>query len=134
VLANVVAVFVGHDHIGDHDVRLSALNFGKRLRRIMAGNHIDVFPAKGDLDHLAHGGAVIDEIDCGRGGAHRINPPSASASSASVWAASSSSRRASNISSVADRSTVRVPALSPGKNLYDPVSTPLQRFTTWTNA
>src|SRR5205807_5404063 len=94
---------------------------------IVAGDHVDVLAPEGDLDHLPHGRAVINEIDS-RGRAH-WKPPSALS-----CAASSHSRRASSISSVADLSTVRVAALAPGTNLYEPVSTPLQYFTICTTA
>src|SRR5262245_60618201 len=105
VPANVIAVLFRHDDICNYYVWLGALNRRQGLRRIVTRNHIDVLAAKGDFNHLAHGGAVIDKVDRwgrGGGGTHRIKPPSASAS---VCAASSTSRRASSISSVADRST-----------------------------
>src|SRR5579859_444251 len=127
VLADFIAVFSGHDHVGDHDIGLGLFDLAQGAGGIVAGNHVDVFPTEGDLDHLAHGRAVVDEIDSG-GRAHQIPP------SALSWAASSHSRRASSISSVADLSTVRVAALAPGTNLYEPVSTPLQYFTICTTA
>src|SRR5262249_36761657 len=88
---------------------------------------VDVLAAEGNLDDLAHGGAVVDEVD--GGSAHCKKPPSES-----FCVASSSSRSASSINSVAERSTVRVFDLSPGRNLYDPLSMPLHRFTTCTTA
>src|SRR5438270_13020703 len=110
MLANVVTVFVRHDHVSDHNIRLRHFDFSQRRGRIVTGHHIDVLTAKGDLDHFAHGRTVVNKIDSGNR-AH-LKPPSPLSR-----ADSSSSRRASNISSVAERSTVRVAALSPGKNL-----------------
>src|SRR5579859_2500562 len=127
VLAHVVAVLVRHDHVGNHNVRPGGLNLRQRRCRIVAGHHVDVLPPEGDLDHLAHGRTVVDEIDSGNR-AHQKPPSAGSCADSSSW------RRASSISSVAERSTVRVAALSPGRNLYDPVSTPLQYFTMWTTA
>src|SRR3954462_6643005 len=110
VLANVVAILVRHDYVGDHDVRPGGFDFSQRRRRIMAGHHVDVLPPEGDLDYLAHGRTVVNKVDSGIRSHQK--PPSIES-----CAASSSSRRASSISSVADRSTVRVAALSPGRNL-----------------
>src|SRR5262245_37913237 len=127
VLANFVAVLVRHDDVGDHDVRPGGFDLRQRRCRIMTSHDIDVLSTEGDLDHLAHGRTVINEVDSGNR-AHQ-KPPSAL-----PWAASSSSRSASSMSSVAERSTVRVAALSPGRNLYDPASRPLQHFTMCTTA
>src|SRR5207248_4859658 len=106
------------------NIRPGGFNLLQRGRSIVASHHVDVFPPEGDLDHLAHGRTVVNKVDSGRR-AHRKPPSPLSC------AASSNSRSASSISSVAERSTVRVAALSPGKNLYDPVSAPLQYFTMW---
>src|SRR5258708_40374321 len=98
VLANVIAVFVGHDDISDHDIWPGLFNLDQGQGSVMAGDNIDVLAPEGDLDHLAHGGAVIDEIHSG-GSAHRASPPSESS-----CAASSRSPTASTISCVAYRS------------------------------
>src|SRR6478752_7516128 len=127
MLADVIAVLVRHDHVRNHNVRPGRFDLGQRRGGIMTGDNVNVFPAEGDLNDLTHGRTVINEIDSGDR-AH-LKPPSPLS-----CADSSSSRRASSISSVAERSTVRVAALSPGKNLYDPASTPLQCFTIWTTA
>src|SRR5258707_14508524 len=109
-LANFIAVFAGHDHVGDHDRWLRGLDLSQRGGSVVTGDYVDVLAPEGDLDHLAHGCAVVNEVNS-RGRAH-CRPPSEL-----VCAPSSSSRKASSSSSVGDRSTVRVDALSPGKNL-----------------
>src|SRR5258708_6829841 len=110
-LADFVSIFIRHDHVGDDNVRPGLLELAERGGGIVVGDHVDVLAAEGDLYHLAHGRAVINEINR-RGGAHRI-PPSGSPSCAfsSTW------RKASSIRSVGDRSTVRVVASAPGMNL-----------------
>src|SRR6478609_10977259 len=110
MLADVVAVLVRHDHVCNHNVRVRGFDLFQRDRGVMAGDNVNVFPAEGDLDYLTHGRTVVNEIDSGDR-AH-LKPPSPLS-----CADSSSSRSASSISSVAERSTVRVEALSPGRNL-----------------
>src|SRR5262249_30209629 len=96
VLANIITVFVRHDDVSDDDIRPILLDLSQCLRGVVACHYIDVFPAEGDLDHFAHGGAVVNEIHS-RDSGHRTKPPSVP-----LWADSSSSRRASSISSVAE--------------------------------
>jgi hypothetical protein len=67
VLADLVAIFIGHDHVGDDDVRLGLLDLSEGGGGIVAGYDVDVLAAEGDLDDLAHGGAVINEINGWRG-------------------------------------------------------------------
>ena len=122
VLADFIAVFVGHDDVGDDHVGPGLFDLGEGAGSIMAGDDVDVLAAEGDLDDLAHGGAVVNEID---GGCRTHSEPPADIS----FSPSSSSRRASSMSSVAERSTVRVVAVAPGTNLYTPLSLPLQLFT-----
>src|SRR5258708_3471736 len=62
-LANVIAVLAGHDYVGDHNGRLRALDLDQRRLRVVAGDHVNVLAAEGDLDHLAHGCAVVNEIN-----------------------------------------------------------------------
>src|SRR5262249_55184374 len=127
VLAIFIAVFFRHDDVCDYYVGFGSLDFTEGTGRVMACNYIDVFAAESDLDDLAHGGAVVNEIDSGDS-AHTSPPSGLSCLS------SSNSRNASSINSVADRRTVRVVALSPGTNSYEPVSIPLLYFTMWTTA
>src|SRR5215468_5864683 len=67
VLADFIAVFVRHDDIGDDDVWSILLELFQRAHRIWIGNHINVLTAKGDLDYLTHGCAVINKSYCGCG-------------------------------------------------------------------
>src|SRR5947209_8410673 len=127
VLADVIAIFAGHDHIGNHHVRPGLLDLAQSGGGIVMGHHVDVLAPEGDLNDFAHGRAVINEINCGDS-AHQ-KPPSGPS-----CASSSSSRSASSINSVAERRTVRVEAVSPGTNLYPPLSTPLLDFTICTTA
>src|SRR6185437_9228304 len=127
-LANLIAVLFRHNDVCDHNIRSCLLNFAERHSGIVRCDHIHVLTAKSDLDHFPHGRAIVNEID-GWDGSHQ-NPPSVVSSCSD----SSSSRNAVNMSSVADRKTVRVAALSPGINLYEPESLPLQNFTIWTTA
>src|SRR5580658_4774277 len=112
--ANGVAVLVGHDHVGDHDVGLILFELGERGRGIRASNYVDALTAESDLDDFAHRRAVIDEINRGRSlrfrfvqrwNSHRF--AHCASLSAMSRAPSSNSRMASSIRSVADRSTVR---------------------------
>src|SRR3954454_20529605 len=120
VLADLVAIFVGHDDVGDHDGGALLLDHRERGCGVVARDHVDVLATERDLDDLAHRRRVIDEIDSGCGALRHVahcGPPSASSRSSS-----STSRSASSISSVAERSTVRVAAVAPGTNLETPVS------------
>src|SRR6201995_2870973 len=126
-LANLVPVFYGHNDVCDYDIGALLLNLFQGEHGIMAGEYIDVLPSEGDLDDFTHGGAIVNEIN--RGHRRHQKPPSKS-----LCIDSSSSRRASSINSVEERSTVRVAAVSPGRNLYDPESCPLQCFTICTMA
>src|SRR6185312_10152896 len=55
------AVFVGHDDVGDHDIRRILLDTGQRGGSVGVRDHVDVLAAECDLDDFAHGGAVIDK-------------------------------------------------------------------------
>src|SRR2546423_6535853 len=110
VLADFVAILVGHDDVGDDHVGPGLLDLNECCGGIVAGDDVDVLAAEGDLDDFAHGGAVVNEID-GGGGTHSAPPADIS------FSPSSNSRRASSISSVAERNTVRVVAVAPGTNL-----------------
>src|SRR5262249_217041 len=112
VLADFVAVLVGHDHVGDDHVGTLLLDLHERGGGIVAGDHVDVLAAERDLDDFAHRGRVVDEIYRPCGG-HSYWPASDEACSSP----SSPSRSASSMSSVAERITVRVCAVAPGMNL-----------------
>src|ERR1700735_654636 len=113
-LANVIAVFVRHDYVGDHHIRSDLVELLERGSGIRAGDDVNILLAKSDLHHLAHSGTTLDEV-------HRWSPccfqvlcfahdPSFSISSRSP---SSNSRMASSKRSVAERNTVRWVALAP---------------------
>src|SRR5579859_3829978 len=127
VLADFVSVFLRHDDVGDDDVGRVLFDLLQRRVRVAAGDDLDVLAPERDLDDFAHRRRVVDEVHrrCRRlwRVAH-CEPPSALPASLS-----SSSRKASSISSVADRITVRVAAVAPGTNLYTPVSCRLQLLT-----
>ena len=63
MLADLVTIFAGHDYVGDHDIGPGLFDFAQGAGCVLAGNHVDVLAPEGDLDHLPHGGAVVDEID-----------------------------------------------------------------------
>ena len=118
VLANLgadgVAVSVRHDDVGDDCIRRILIELPEGRSRIRAGDDIEILAAERDLDDFAHGGAVIDEIDGGRLSCRRIRQRGNGhrfAHCASLSAvsrdASSTSRMASSIRSVAERKTVR---------------------------
>src|SRR5207249_7014050 len=123
-ISNGVAVLVRHDNVGDHHVRAGLFKLRQCGGRVGASNHMNVFPAESDLDDFAHGGAVVNEINgwhtplrCfiqwreHHGFTHRA---SLSAMSREL---SSTSRMASSIKSVAERSTVRCGEVVPYTNL-----------------
>ena len=64
-LADFVAVFVRHDDVGDHGIRRGLAELRERRGGVGAGDDVNILLAEGDLDHFAHGGAVVDEIDGG---------------------------------------------------------------------
>src|SRR5580700_7985777 len=117
-LANLVAVFVRHDYVGDHHIRSGLVELLERGSGIRAGDHVDVFLAKSDLDHFAHSGAVVDEIYRWSTSCFRVvcfaHDISFSISSRSP---SSNSRMASSKRSVAERNTVLCVAVAPYTNL-----------------
>src|ERR1041384_6279794 len=98
VLTDLIAILVGHDHVGDDHVGALLLDLHESGGGIVAGDHVDVLAAERDLDDFAHGGPVIDEI-YGRSGGHSYWPPS----DESCSSPSSTSRSASSMSSVAER-------------------------------
>ena len=116
--ANRITVLIGHNHVGNDHIGMMLFELGEGGGCIGAGDHVDVFAAKRDLDDFAHGGAVVNEVHGGSvlclGCAERwrgdglAHCASLSASSSVVlFVASSYSRIASSIRSVAERSTVR---------------------------
>ena len=63
VLADLVAVASRHDDVGDDDVRGAVVHQVHGAAGVMAGDDVKVFAAEGDFNHLAHGCAIVDEID-----------------------------------------------------------------------
>src|ERR1700730_10002811 len=133
-LADFVAVFIGHDHVGDDRVGSGVAELRKGRGGVRAGDNVYIFLAEGDLDDFAHGGAVVNEIDrrsAGGGESRRFahsdsfsTLSGAAGCSESCWAPSSesrcdssNSRMASRSRSVAERSTVRCVAVAPYTNL-----------------
>src|SRR5437588_995566 len=115
VLADFVAIFVRHDDVTDDDVRTPLFELAERAGCVTVGDDVDVFATECNLDHLAHGGAVVNEID--RGCCAHDAPPVANSLSSLPSFSSSSLRNASSMRSVAERKTVRVTASAPGMNL-----------------
>src|SRR3979409_2053351 len=118
VLAKLVSVFVRHDDVTDDGIGRSAVKLSDGGGHVGASDDVEIFTAKGDLDHLAHGGAVIDEIYIGLGA--RLTSKSighGSSLSAGRRCASSNSRMASSSKSVARRWTDRWFATAPATNL-----------------
>src|SRR5262249_47369443 len=112
--ANGVAVLVRHDHVGDDHIRAFLLELRESRSSVGAGNHVDVFASERNLDDFAHGGAVVDKIYRGnalggrfleRGNDHGFTH--CASLSAISREPSSTSRMASSMRSVAERSTVR---------------------------
>src|SRR5581483_5405521 len=62
-LTDFVAILVGHDHVGDHNVGSLLLDVGQSGGRVGIRDHVDVLTPKRDLDYLAHGGTVVDEYN-----------------------------------------------------------------------
>src|SRR6266478_9907530 len=111
--ADGVAVLIGHDDIGDDDIRRILFELRERRGGIGAGDDVEALATESNLDDFAHGGAVVDEIDRGRAFRRRIGhrwDGHCFAHSASLSAMSrvlsSNSRMASSMRSVALRSTV----------------------------
>src|SRR4051812_15650913 len=116
-LADFVAIFVGHDDVTDDDIRTALFELTERTGCVTISNDVDVLATEGDLDHLAHGCAVVNKID--RGCTAHDAPPAAKEppSSSGPLFSSSNWRNASSIRSVGERKTVRVTASAPGINL-----------------
>src|SRR6185312_17208682 len=87
-LTDLVAVFVWHDDVTDDDVRAALFKLTEGAGCVTVGDDVDVFATEGDLDHLAHGGAVVNEID--RGCSAHDAPPVANPSSSPPPPSSSS--------------------------------------------
>ena len=64
VLADFIAILVGHDHIGDYHVGIALLDVRQRARSICISNNFNVFAPERDLDDFAHGCTVIDKNYC----------------------------------------------------------------------
>ena len=61
VLADLIAVFVRHDDVGDDHVGSALFQLLEGARGVRIGDHVDVLTAKGDLDYLTHGCAVVNK-------------------------------------------------------------------------
>ena len=61
--ANRIAVLIGHDDVGNHNIRAILFELRQSGSSVRASDHMDIFAAKRDLDDFAHGRAVVDEID-----------------------------------------------------------------------
>src|ERR1700690_127325 len=112
--ADFVTVLVWHDHVRNDGVGHGLGELRERSGSVCAGDYVDVFLAKGNLDHLAHGGAVVNKID-GRSTNSRegLSFAHCDSFSTSSRSSSSNSRMASINKSVAERSTVRCAAVAP---------------------
>src|SRR5215471_2825696 len=122
--ANGVTVLIGHDDVGDHDVGAGLFELRDRGGRVGTSNHMDVFAAESNLNHFAHGGAVVNEINGWDALLRRFiqgREHHGFVYRASLFAmsreSSSTSRMASSIKSVAERSTVRCGEVVPYTNL-----------------
>ena len=62
-LAKLVTVFVRHDDVTDDGIRNCLGEQADCRGDIGAGDDIEIFAAKSDLHDLAHGGAVVYEIN-----------------------------------------------------------------------
>ncbi len=62
-LADFIAVFVRHDHVGDHDIGFALLDVSQSSGGIGISDHVNVLAPEGDLDHLAHGGTIVDKYN-----------------------------------------------------------------------
>src|SRR5690242_6024848 len=108
VQAEMVAIFVRHNHVADHSGGRRPLKLSDRGGHVGTGHDIEILAAKSDLDDFAHRGAVINEIYI-RFGNRVVSQKLAHDRSLSAGSrcASSNSRRASSNKSVARRWTVR---------------------------
>src|SRR5215469_18343153 len=113
--AHGITVLIGHDDVGDYRVRRILVELRQCRSRVGTGNNVHVLATKGDLDDFAHGGAVIDEIHSGcaldlgvrhRGYGQRFTHRTSLSAMSPRCVLSSTSRMASSIRSVAERSTV----------------------------
>ena len=128
--AKLVSIFVRHDDIADDGVGNCLFKLSYGGGHVGARHDIKIFTTKGDLDHLAHRGAVVDEIHVGFGNRFACGYVCHETSlSAGCWCVSSNSRKASRSKSIERRWTVRWFAVAPATSLYTPIPDRWQSLT-----
>src|SRR5712671_140218 len=118
VLTELVSSLVGHNDVADYSIGRRLIKLSDGRGHVGASHDIKILAAKRDLDHFAHRGAVINEINIRFGfrpACKKIDH--GSSLSASSRCASSNSRMASSNKSVARRCTVRSFAIVPVTSL-----------------
>ena len=62
-LANFIAIFLRHDDVAEHDVRLDGANLVDGLLPVPHGVELEILIGERELDNLLNGNAVVGEQD-----------------------------------------------------------------------